>query len=312
MQKIKIKNTQECVVIDIEGTIGVPEQWQFEDPQQRVATYERFRTSLAAIEEIGAPKVVVNIRSTGGDVGDALLIYDALRSLDAEITTRCWGYVASAATVIAQAASEGLRELSPNSLYLIHRSTCSAEGNAEELIQRAELLHKSDERLAEIYAERSGREVSHFEELMSEGGGEGRWLSAAEAIEAGLADSEVESVPLTTRISEGVDNAIERVRGVINRIGSHLKVEAVAETTEAETTEVETDPSADPSTSTSKESEPEKATTPLPTTSQIEFEQQQLTLRQTKLSPQDDPSFVEQSPLSANALAYNYDAKRLR
>ena len=101
--EIQINNTAGVCQIDIEGTIGVPEEWQFEEPDARVATYERFRDTLRRIAEIEAPEVVVNIRSTGGDVNDALLIHDALRQLPARVTTRCYGYTASAATIIAQA-----------------------------------------------------------------------------------------------------------------------------------------------------------------------------------------------------------------
>ena len=53
-------------------------------------------------------------------MNDALLIHDALTALGAHITTRCYGYTASAATIIAQAASPGCREISANALYLIH------------------------------------------------------------------------------------------------------------------------------------------------------------------------------------------------
>ena len=105
--EIQIDNNAGVCQIDIEGTIGVPEEWQFDRPEARVATYEKFRDAVRRIAEIDASEVVVNIRSTGGDVNDALLIYDALAALDAEVTTRCYGYVASAATLIAQAASEG-------------------------------------------------------------------------------------------------------------------------------------------------------------------------------------------------------------
>ncbi len=285
MQQIKINNNQECAVIDIEGTIGVPEQWQFEDPQQRVATYEGFRHSLAAIEELQSPRVGVNIRSTGGDVGDALLIYDALEAVDAEITTRCWGYVASAATVIAQAASEGLREISPNALYLIHSSTSAAEGNATELAARAELLRKSDERLAELYARRSGGEAAHFAELMSEEAGEGRWLSAAEAIEQGLADKLIESTPLSQKVSETLQNAISSVKGLFNKIGLQPNQEAVL-----------------------------NEQTPEPTIAQastIEFDERQRELTPTTIQPIEDPSLSE--PMrSANENAYQRDARRFR
>ena len=192
--KITIRNEAQTCYIDIEGTIGVPEQHQFENAASRVATFETFRKEVARIAEINATSVVVNIRSTGGDVNDALLIYDALQGLDARITTRCYGYTASAATIIAQAANEGCREISTNAMYLIHKSTCAIEGNSSSLDARAELLRKTDERLAHLYAMHSGGDVEFFAELMAENNGEGRWLTAKEAVAAGLADKIIDNV----------------------------------------------------------------------------------------------------------------------
>ena len=160
---IQIRNSADVCYIDIEGTIGVPEQWQFASPDDRVATYEKFRDAVARIA-----------------------------ALDAEVTTRCYGYVASAATLIAQAASEGRREISAGTLSLVHAAACAAEGNAAELEARAELLRKTDERLAALYARRSGRPQEEFAQRMAENNGNGRWLSPEETVAAGLADRIVE------------------------------------------------------------------------------------------------------------------------
>ena len=187
--EIQIKNSAGVCRIEIEGTIGVPEEWQFDQPEARVATYEKFRDTVRRIAGIDAPQIVVDIRSTGGDVNDALLIHDALRSLDAHITTRCYGYTASAATIIAQAASPGCREISANALYLIHTAICTAEGNAAEIAGKLDLLRQTDTRIAAVYAARSGRPAGEFEALMAENHGNGRWLSPEEAVAAGLADT---------------------------------------------------------------------------------------------------------------------------
>ncbi|MBQ5710138.1 MAG: Clp protease ClpP [Alistipes sp.] len=209
--QIKIKNEVDCTVIDIEGTIGLSEEWQFDNPESRVATYERFKECVASIADIRNTKIVVNIRSTGGDVNDALLIYEALRSTGAHVTTRCYGYTASAATIVAQAASEGCREMASTSLYLIHKSLCSTEGNAEELQAEVEMLRQTDLRIAEVYAQRSGRSVEEMSELMSANGGRGRWLSPDEAISEGLVDcyvsqesAEAEKNSLAKRSKQGV------------------------------------------------------------------------------------------------------------
>ncbi|MBR4994942.1 MAG: Clp protease ClpP [Alistipes sp.] len=209
--KITIRNEAQVCYIDIEGVIGVPEQNQFDNGSSSVATFEAFRREVERISEVAAAKVVVNIRSTGGDVNDALLIYDALQSLDAKITTRCYGYTASAATIIAQAADKGCREISSNALYLIHNSMCAIEGNAAALESRAELLRKTDERLAHLYAQHAGREAEEFAALMGENNGEGRWLSAEETIEAGLADKMIDNLITGAIIPEGDDDIIPDV-----------------------------------------------------------------------------------------------------
>ncbi|WP_418992912.1 Clp protease ClpP [Alistipes sp.] len=213
---IQITNSAEVCRIDIEGIIGVPEEWQFDEPQARVATYEKFRDTVRRIGQIEAAEIEVSIRSTGGDVNDALLIHDALRQSGARITTRCYGYTASAATLIAQAASEGCREISSNALYLIHNSVCAAEGNASEFSAKIELLRSTDRRIAAVYAARSGREAGEFEALMAENNGCGRWLSPEEAVAAGLADRVIEAPELpapalTRNLVRGWERLLARV-----------------------------------------------------------------------------------------------------
>lgn len=199
-------------VINIEGTIGI-------DPatadSRSVATYEAFNRALDEIRALDVDRITVNIRSTGGNVADALLIYDALCTLDAQVVTRCHGYTASAATIIAQAASEGCREIMSGALYLIHRSVSSTEGNAVDLQQSLDLLAKTDERLAAIYSSRSGRDVEQIVALMNENGGNGRWLTPEEALDAGLVDRIIDSVATRRTMKARIADAAERLMSVL-------------------------------------------------------------------------------------------------
>lgn len=194
----KITSSLSVATIDIDGVLGVPEEEQFGEADNRVSTYERLERALDEIRAEGnIDRLVLNIRSTGGCLADALLIYDAVRSLGVEVVTRCYGYVASAATIVAQAASTGCREISANALYLIHCCESSVEGNSHSLTATKELLDKSDERLAEIYALASGRSAEEFRELMNRNSGKGVWLSPEECVEAALADRIIASAPIT-------------------------------------------------------------------------------------------------------------------
>ena len=296
--EIQINNTAGVCQIDIEGTIGVPEEWQFEEPDARVATYERFRDTLRRIAEIEAPEVVVNIRSTGGDVNDALLIHDALRQLPARVTTRCYGYTASAATIIAQAASEGCRLLSANALYLIHTAICSTEGNAAEIAGKIDLLHQTDARIAAVYASRSGRPAAEFEALMAENNGNGRWLSPEEAVAAGLADRIIE----TAETAEGERSAVRNLARGWNRLLTALGLHAAPTTADAP-----------PSDAVSDEDRRNilhfDGADPAAGRSAVEAAEGQRRCRATQVLPTEDQS-VGEIRRSANSHAYADDARR--
>ena len=322
--KITIRNEAHTCYIDIEGTIGVPEQHQFENASTRIATFDRFREEVARIAEIAATKVVVNIRSTGGDVNDALLIYDALMSLDAHITTRCYGYTASAATIIAQAANDGCREISSNAMYLIHKSTCSIEGNASSLDARADLLRKTDERLASLYALHSGRDAQYFADLMAENDGEGRWLTAEQTVEAGLADRITDSLITGVLVPEAEDTlpqdmampevvnsaAGEIIRYLLGRLAcrieewlEHLHEKHIAKR-EAKRAEKQAQHDEEP---LQDESLPQ-AVAQTPSHSTILFEEGQRRYTSSQVKATEDPS-MNQPLLRGNDEAYADDAK---
>ena len=286
--EIQIKNSAGVCRIEIEGTIGVPEEWQFDQPEARVATYEKFRDTVRRIAGIDAPQIVVDIRSTGGDVNDALLIHDALCSLDAHITTRCYGYTASAATIIAQAASPGCREISANALYLIHTAICAAEGNAAEIAGKLDLLRQTDTRIAAVYAARSGRPAGEFEALMAENNGNGRWLSPEEAVAAGLADVVTDAAghpapSLTRNIARGWERLLVRI-GL--SAGEQLPADRNVLHTEGEERE-------------------------LLRRSAAAVRQAQQRVVPTQTRPREDPSYGD-LVRTANQRAYSEDAKRLR
>ena len=281
--KIKIRNDAAVCTIDIEGVIGIPEESQFSDNAQCVATYEKFSREISKIKDIEAKEVVVNIRSTGGDVNDALLIYETLTSLDATIVTRCYGYTASAATIIAQAATPGCREIAASALYLIHMSSSMVEGNSTDLAERIELLEKSDERIASLYALRSGLSKESFVALMGENGGRGRWLSPEEVVEAGLADM------IIGQEADEKRGLIHKIKGWLN-LASSKRVDS----------------------SLPQDINVLHSTTTIRTTlSVIAFREGQRSVSSTKTAMKEDPS-LEGIAVTHNALAYAEDALKLK
>lgn len=282
--QIKITNETSVCTIDIEGVIGIPEDEQFNNSSHSVATYERLREEIEKIGGIEAKDIIVNIRSTGGDVNDALLIYEALVALDAKITTRCFGYTASAATIIAQAASEGCREIASSALYLVHMSSSAIEGNASDLVERIDLLKKTDDRIASLYAARSNRNKEEFVTLMKQNGGRGRWLAPEEVLKAGLAD-------VIIGVEEGTKRTtiIDRVKDWFNPSGK--------ERTDAA-------PNSDINILHLPQDLSQAA-------SAIAFEEGQNKVRGSATIVCEDPA-LDGTPMSPNAMAYAEDLHNLR
>ena len=288
---IKIKNEVDTTIIDIEGTIGVPESWQSDNPETRVTTYERFKESVSRIADIENSTIRVNIRSTGGDVNDAMLIYEALRATGAKVTTCCYGYTASAATIVAQAASEGCRLIAPTSLYLIHNSLCSVEGNAEELQAEVDMLRQTDRRIAELYASRSGRGIEDIAELMAANGGRGRWLSPSEALAEGLVDAVEGESETSTEQQSLVERTKVGVKALLKALGVEFKDDITSE------------------------SDVNYTPHPLPADSvdgsKITFENAQSAVEPIALKPMEDPSPVERSQ-EPRKQAYESDVRSIK
>ena len=289
-QTIKIKNEVDTTIIDIEGTIGVPESWQCDSPDMRVTTYERFKESVSRIADISNSSIRVNIRSTGGDVNDALLIYEALKATGAKITTCCYGYTASAATIVAQAASEGCRLIAPTSLYLIHNSLCSVEGN-DELQAEVDMLRQTDCRIAEVYASRSGRIAEDFLTLMSENGGRGRWLSPAETIAEGLVDA-IEREQSTDEQPSIAERAKHGVMALLRAVGIEVGTEYTEPIEDVNVRSLQT---------------------PCNTveSSKVAFEEAQRAVATTTLKPTEDPTPLEHSS-EPRQQAYESDVRSIK
>ncbi|MDR1454607.1 MAG: Clp protease ClpP [Tannerella sp.] len=183
-----VNQSADKVMIDIEGIIGIPEWWQFDDSKNKISTWDKFKSRVDEIKNLKAKNVTVNIRSIGGNTNHALMIHDALSLLEAEVTTVCFGYTASAATIIAQSAGDGRRHISSSSLYLIHQCSIVASGNIAEVKNAIVTMEKTNETIAKVYAGRSGEPVDSFVAIMDKNGGRGEWMTADEALQAKLVD----------------------------------------------------------------------------------------------------------------------------
>ena len=136
--------------------------------------------------------VSIRINSPGGDVFAARAMAQAIREHGGKVTAHVDGYAASAASFVTSVADETV--MAPGSMLMIHKAWSIALGNADDFMATASLLEKIDGTIAETYvaaATKRGKEGADFEALMAAE----TWLTGAEAVEVGLADSIAEDAP---------------------------------------------------------------------------------------------------------------------
>lgn len=128
--------------------------------------------------------VELHLATPGGEVFDGLAIYAALKQRGG-ISVVVDSLAASIGSVIAMAADPGKLLVAKNASLMIHDGFGLAIGNAADMRQMADLLDKTSDNIASIYAERTGRPTAQWRDAMLAE----TWYVGQEAVDAGLADS---------------------------------------------------------------------------------------------------------------------------
>ncbi|NUS24431.1 MAG: hypothetical protein HOV92_09430 [Streptomyces sp.] len=134
------------------------------------------------LSQLNVSQIDVHLNSPGGEIFDGMAIYEALRAHSAQVTTHVDSLAASIASVIAMAGDRIV--IAPFGEMMIHDGSGLCIGNAADMVEMAELLDRQSNKIASVYADRAGGTVDEWRERMRAE----TWFSAAEAVEAGLAD----------------------------------------------------------------------------------------------------------------------------
>lgn len=134
------------------------------------------------LRQVTAANIELHINSPGGDVFDAVAIYNSLRQHDASVHVVIDSLAASAASFIAMAGDK--ITATANAMLMIHDAMGLVIGNAADMREMAALLDKHSDNIASIYAARTGTDVATWRDRMSEE----VWYNADEAYRAGLVD----------------------------------------------------------------------------------------------------------------------------
>ena len=132
--------------------------------------------------------IEVRINSAGGSAFDGVSIYNLLRQHPAPVTVFIDGLAASAASIVAMAGA--VVNIATGAMIMIHSARTHKGGDSSDMRKQAAVLTALDEQMAAIYMDRNGLDLAATLELMEAE----TWFTAAQAVEAGLADNVVGAV----------------------------------------------------------------------------------------------------------------------
>lgn len=138
---------------------------------------------IRALSGINTKTVTVRINSPGGDVFDAIAIFNALQSHKSKIITKIESLAASAASFIALAGKEV--QAYQNAMFMIHDPWVLAAGNQYDLREIADILEKISGNMVDIYSQNSNIGKKEIRDMLKAE----TWFTAKEAKEKGFIDA---------------------------------------------------------------------------------------------------------------------------
>jgi len=138
--------------------------------------------------------ISIYLNSPGGWITSGLAVYDTIQFVGCAVRTYCLGQAASMAALLLAGGTKGKRLILPNSRILIHQPTGGVRGTATDIGIQAEEILRLRGRLNKILAHHTGQPLEKIEEDVDRD----RFMGAEEAVEYGLADQIIRSLPKKT------------------------------------------------------------------------------------------------------------------
>lgn len=157
-----------------------------------------FVTQLKGLDE--SRELNLRVNSRGGIVDEGIAIYNRLREWKGRTVAIVDGSAASIASVLIMGADEV--RMPKSAEILIHEAHAMAFGHAEDMRELAERLDGASNRIAEIYAEKTGKSAGEMRAYMRKT----TVFNGTQAKEIGLADVLTDEVPLYNLKPEDIEN----------------------------------------------------------------------------------------------------------
>ncbi len=156
--------------IAISGYIGQSNQpyYDYYDEVFRetggAGTVNELRAAVAALGDV--TEIVLRVTTEGGSLFDALCLGDILNRHPARIVAVIEGYALSAGSVLIAMCADEI-QMSANAYQMMHNTTNDVyNGDASSMRAMADLLDKTSDNIASIYAKRGGGDAKKFRAMM--------------------------------------------------------------------------------------------------------------------------------------------------
>lgn len=196
-----VEGSEGCTIL-MYGYIGSYDDISSKDMAQEI---------LSAESRYG--KIAVRINSLGGEVLEAIAIFNQLMQCKADVSIYIDGVAASAASFIATCGRHV--EMSKYARLMIHEVSGGCYGNKEDMKACADQMQSLEDTLCEMYAAKCGKSKDEIRSTYFDG--KDHWLTADEALQAGLIDGIYDADPV-----EGVKSAED----IYNIFNNRLEKEA--------------------------------------------------------------------------------------
>jgi ATP-dependent Clp protease protease subunit len=145
---------------------------------------------LLHLESVDSERDIhVYLNSPGGEVTAGLAIYDVMQFIKPDVCTYVMGQACSMGSFLAQAGTAGKRYVLPYSRTMVHQPSGGARGMASDIEISYKEIMNIKKTLTNLYVKHNskGKTYEEFERVMDRD----TFMSAAEAVEFGLADTVV-------------------------------------------------------------------------------------------------------------------------
>ena len=129
-------------------------------------------------------EIQLYINSPGGSVTATLAMIDTINHIKNDVSTVCVGMAASGGAWLLSAGTKGKRYALPNAEVMIHQPLGGAEGQATDIMIRAELIMRTKKNLIKILSDNTGQTPDKVEKDIDRD----YFMSAEEAKKYGIID----------------------------------------------------------------------------------------------------------------------------